>query len=122
MKRLKYAQHVTRRTLSATKYTDLLKMNHILLQEITVQSIQKALCVQLHLNLSTQHRDVFCLSYSVWSSSGKYPHISFVWDARQKKTGLEHILLSQGLHFNICICIIFYENHSRRQNNQPKDF
>ena len=87
MKRLKYAQHVAERTLSAIKYTDLPWMNHILLEEMTVQSIQtmKPLCIQLHLNLLTQHEDGFACHIEFGLCLENQSNSSYiVWDAGQK--------------------------------------
>lgn len=60
-RRMKIAQHVTRKMVSAIKYADFLKMNHNTPEEITVQSIQtmKAFCIQMHLDLFIHHGDEF---------------------------------------------------------------
>lgn len=61
----------------AIKCADLLKMNHNVLEEITVQSIQsiKALCIQMHLNLFTHHGDVCPCQNLFGLPRGNHPRI-----------------------------------------------
>lgn len=63
--------------MSAINYADLLKMSHIMLEEITVQSIGtiNALCIQMRRNLFTHHRDEFPCHNLFGRPPVSHPHI-----------------------------------------------
>lgn len=97
--------------MSAIKSIDLLKMNHVMLEEITVQSIQRRLCVfscilicLLIMEIEFPCHNLFGLPLVNRS------HIE-LFGMLNSKSSLNILSLPLGHLFNIYLILILAENH-----------
>lgn len=102
--------------VSAIKYTDPLKINDIMLAEITVQFIRLwRPCVFRCILIWLLIVEMSFLSQSVWSSTVNYSMLVFGKQGNSK-SGHSNSSLQQGQHYNVCLRPILIEN------NQPTHF